>query len=240
MELASELLTFPDIDRRFALIPAGNLPLVGRAAPSDLLITRAPRKHPNAPPAPTAHPTAPTAPSDLAERVSCPTACPTPRPPGDRWPSSQANVALRPPPARERAPRSGRAPQRRPRPVDHRHTARAFKGLTAAADGCRGPAEVGCGGGGRGRPVSRRVRSTEPARGGGVPADDRLRVARPAPAGAGAVPGALGPGRGRYRRRGAPRVRGGEHAFMRDVGARHDPVPTDLALTEAVSFFRGR
>jgi len=34
--------------------------------------------------------------------------------------------------------------------------------------------------------------------------------------------------------------RGGEHAFMRDVGARHDPVLTDLALTEAVSFFTGR
>ena len=34
--------------------------------------------------------------------------------------------------------------------------------------------------------------------------------------------------------------RGGEHAFMRDVGARHDPVLTDLALTEAVSFFSGR
>lgn len=33
---------------------------------------------------------------------------------------------------------------------------------------------------------------------------------------------------------------GGEHAFMRDVGARHDPVLTDLALAEAVSFFRGR
>jgi carboxymethylenebutenolidase len=33
---------------------------------------------------------------------------------------------------------------------------------------------------------------------------------------------------------------GGEHAFMRDVGARHDPVLTDLALTEAVTFFRGR
>ena len=33
---------------------------------------------------------------------------------------------------------------------------------------------------------------------------------------------------------------GGEHAFMRDVGARHDPVLTDLALTEAVSFFQGR
>ena len=29
---------------------------------------------------------------------------------------------------------------------------------------------------------------------------------------------------------------GGEHAFMRDVGARHDPILTDLALTEAVSF----
>jgi carboxymethylenebutenolidase len=34
--------------------------------------------------------------------------------------------------------------------------------------------------------------------------------------------------------------RGGEHAFMRDVGPRHDPVLTDLALTEAVSFFTGR
>jgi carboxymethylenebutenolidase len=33
---------------------------------------------------------------------------------------------------------------------------------------------------------------------------------------------------------------GGEHAFMRDVGARHDPALTDLALTQAVSFFRGR
>jgi carboxymethylenebutenolidase len=33
---------------------------------------------------------------------------------------------------------------------------------------------------------------------------------------------------------------GGEHAFMRDVGPRHDPVLTDLALTEAVSFFTGR
>jgi carboxymethylenebutenolidase len=31
--------------------------------------------------------------------------------------------------------------------------------------------------------------------------------------------------------------RGGEHAFMRDVGARHDPVLTDLALAEAVRFF---
>jgi carboxymethylenebutenolidase len=29
---------------------------------------------------------------------------------------------------------------------------------------------------------------------------------------------------------------GGEHAFMRDVGARHDPALTDLALEEAVSF----
>jgi carboxymethylenebutenolidase len=34
--------------------------------------------------------------------------------------------------------------------------------------------------------------------------------------------------------------RGGEHAFMRDVGARHDPVLTDLALTEAVSFLTER
>ena len=34
--------------------------------------------------------------------------------------------------------------------------------------------------------------------------------------------------------------RGGEHAFMRDIGARHDPVLTDLALAEAVSFFTGR
>lgn len=33
---------------------------------------------------------------------------------------------------------------------------------------------------------------------------------------------------------------GGEHAFMRDVGPRHDPVLTDLALTEAVSFLRAR
>lgn len=33
---------------------------------------------------------------------------------------------------------------------------------------------------------------------------------------------------------------GGEHAFMRDIGARHDPVLTDLAFTEAISFFRGR
>jgi carboxymethylenebutenolidase len=32
----------------------------------------------------------------------------------------------------------------------------------------------------------------------------------------------------------------GEHAFMRDIGARHDPELTDLALTEGVSFFRGR
>ncbi|TQS39820.1 dienelactone hydrolase family protein [Cryptosporangium phraense] len=34
--------------------------------------------------------------------------------------------------------------------------------------------------------------------------------------------------------------RGGEHAFMRDVGPRHDPELTDLALASAVSFFRGR
>lgn len=33
---------------------------------------------------------------------------------------------------------------------------------------------------------------------------------------------------------------GGEHAFMRDVGPRHDPVLTDLALAEAVSFLTGR
>jgi carboxymethylenebutenolidase len=33
---------------------------------------------------------------------------------------------------------------------------------------------------------------------------------------------------------------GGEHAFMRDVGARHDPMLTDLALTEAVSFLSRR
>ena len=33
---------------------------------------------------------------------------------------------------------------------------------------------------------------------------------------------------------------GGEHAFMRDVGARHDPALTDLALNEAVSFLRRR
>jgi len=34
--------------------------------------------------------------------------------------------------------------------------------------------------------------------------------------------------------------RGGEHAFMRDVGPRHDPLLTDLALTEAVSFLTAR
>jgi carboxymethylenebutenolidase len=34
--------------------------------------------------------------------------------------------------------------------------------------------------------------------------------------------------------------RGGEHAFMRDIGARHDPELTDLALTEAVSFLSHR
>jgi carboxymethylenebutenolidase len=34
--------------------------------------------------------------------------------------------------------------------------------------------------------------------------------------------------------------RGGEHAFMRDIGPRHDPDLTDLALAEAVSFFGGR
>ncbi len=33
---------------------------------------------------------------------------------------------------------------------------------------------------------------------------------------------------------------GGEHAFMRDVGPRHDPELTDRALVEAVSFLRGR
>ena len=33
---------------------------------------------------------------------------------------------------------------------------------------------------------------------------------------------------------------GGEHAFMRDVGPRHDSVLTDLAINEAVSFFAGR
>ncbi len=33
---------------------------------------------------------------------------------------------------------------------------------------------------------------------------------------------------------------GGEHAFMRDVGARYDPVLTDLALNAAVSFLAGR
>jgi carboxymethylenebutenolidase len=34
--------------------------------------------------------------------------------------------------------------------------------------------------------------------------------------------------------------RGGEHAFMRDVGPRHDPALTDLALTEAVCFLNNR
>ncbi|GAA0799323.1 dienelactone hydrolase family protein [Spirilliplanes yamanashiensis] len=33
---------------------------------------------------------------------------------------------------------------------------------------------------------------------------------------------------------------GGEHAFMRDVGPRHDPALTDLAYAEAVSFLHGR
>ncbi|MEU8664865.1 dienelactone hydrolase family protein [Actinoplanes philippinensis] len=31
---------------------------------------------------------------------------------------------------------------------------------------------------------------------------------------------------------------GGEHAFMRDIGPRHDPALTDRALIEAVAFFR--
>jgi carboxymethylenebutenolidase len=34
--------------------------------------------------------------------------------------------------------------------------------------------------------------------------------------------------------------RGGEHAFMRDVGARHDPVLTDLVIAEAISFLTAR
>jgi carboxymethylenebutenolidase len=34
--------------------------------------------------------------------------------------------------------------------------------------------------------------------------------------------------------------RGGEHAFMRDVGARHDPALSDLAYASAASFLRGR
>jgi carboxymethylenebutenolidase len=34
--------------------------------------------------------------------------------------------------------------------------------------------------------------------------------------------------------------RGGEHAFMRDVGARHDPGLSELAYTEAISFLAGR
>ena len=33
---------------------------------------------------------------------------------------------------------------------------------------------------------------------------------------------------------------GGEHAFMRDVGPRHDPELTDLAITEAISFLSAR
>ncbi|MEV4344894.1 dienelactone hydrolase family protein [Actinoplanes sp. NPDC049596] len=33
---------------------------------------------------------------------------------------------------------------------------------------------------------------------------------------------------------------GGEHAFMRDVGPRHDPVLTDLALYEGISFLTRR
>ena len=35
-------------------------------------------------------------------------------------------------------------------------------------------------------------------------------------------------------------TRGGEHAFMRDVGPRYDPELTDHALNEAVSFLTGR
>jgi carboxymethylenebutenolidase len=34
--------------------------------------------------------------------------------------------------------------------------------------------------------------------------------------------------------------RGGEHAFMRDVGPRHDPALSDLAYASAASFLRGR
>ncbi len=70
------------------------------------------------------------------------------------------------------------------------------------------------------------------------PADDRLRLRRTR---------TCPPARAAPDRVGAVRRRpddlelhvyaGGEHAFMRDVGARHDPVLTDLALTEAVSFF---
>jgi carboxymethylenebutenolidase len=33
---------------------------------------------------------------------------------------------------------------------------------------------------------------------------------------------------------------GGEHAFMRDVGARHDPMLGELAMSAAVSFLEGR
>jgi carboxymethylenebutenolidase len=33
---------------------------------------------------------------------------------------------------------------------------------------------------------------------------------------------------------------GGEHAFMRDVGVRHDPLLSELAMTAAVSFLEGR
>ncbi len=33
---------------------------------------------------------------------------------------------------------------------------------------------------------------------------------------------------------------GGEHAFMRDVGARHDPALSVLAMDAAVSFLDGR
>ena len=33
---------------------------------------------------------------------------------------------------------------------------------------------------------------------------------------------------------------GGEHAFMRDVGVRHDPVLSELAIAAAVSFLEGR
>ena len=72
------------------------------------------------------------------------------------------------------------------------------------------------------------------------PADDRLRLLRPARARRGARPDRVG---ALLRRSGGRELhvyRGGEHAFMRDVGARHDPVLTDLAITEAVSFLTAR
>ena len=86
----------------------------------------------------------------------------------------------------------------------------------------------------------RRQRHPGAGRGRRRPDDGRLRLERPA----------------RPRRRAAPDpvtlyaagaehlelhiYAGGEHAFMRDIGPRHDPDITDAALAEAVSFLTRR